>query len=119
MQPGDIIYKVGDTLVASESLDVLVNNYIKGEEGTDVAITVYRADKDEYVDMSVTRRKIEVPTVEYSMLDDKIGRIAVSEFDVITVEQFEQAVDELQKDGMEGLIIDLRSNPGGVLDSAV
>ena len=119
MQPGDIIYKVGDTLVASESLDVLVNNYIKGEEGTDVAITVYRADKDEYVDMSVTRRKIEVPTVEYSMLDDKIGRITVSEFDVITVEQFEQAVDELQKDGMEGLIIDLRSNPGGVLDSAV
>ena len=106
-------------LVASESLDVLVNNYIKGEEGTDVAITVYRADKDEYVDMSVTRRKIEVPTVEYSMLDDKIGRITVSEFDVITVEQFEQAVDELQKDGMEGLIIDLRSNPGGVLDSAV
>ena len=78
-----------------------------------------KADKDEYVDMSVTRRKIEVPTVEYSMLDDKIGRIAVSEFDVITVEQFEQAVDELQKDGMEGLIIDLRSNPGGVLDSAV
>ena len=119
MQPGDIIYKVGGTLVASESLDVLVNNYIKGEEGTDVAITVYRADKDEYVDMSVTRRKIEVPTVEYSMLDDKIGRITVSEFDVITVEQFEQAVDELQKDGMEGLIIDLRSNPGGVLDSAV
>ena len=91
-----------------------MNNYIKGEEGTDVAITVYRADKDEYVDMSVTRRKIEVPTVEYSMLDDKIGRITVSEFDVITVEQFEQAVDELQKDGMEGLIIDLRSNPGGV-----
>lgn len=97
MQPGDIIYKVGGTLVASESLDVLVNNYIKGEEGTDVAITVYRADKDEYVDMSVTRRKIEVPTVEYSMLDDKIGRITVSEFDVITVEQFEQAVDELQR----------------------
>ena len=119
MQPGDIIYKVGDTLVASESLDVLVNNYIKGEEGTDVAITVYRADKDEYVDMSVTRRKIEVPTVEYSMLDDKIGRITVSEFDVITVEQFAQAVDQLQKDGMKGLIIDLRSNPGGVLDSAV
>ena len=123
VDPSLIIYhpvrKVGDTLVASESLDVLVNNYIKGEEGTDVAITVYRADKDEYVDMSVTRRKIEVPTVEYSMLDDKIGRIAVSEFDVITVEQFEQAVDELQKDGMEGLIIDLRSNPGGVLDSAV
>ena len=71
------------------------------------------------MDMSVTRRKINVPTVEYSMLNDKIGRITVSEFDVITVEQFAQAVDQLQKDGMKGLIIDLRSNPGGVLDSAV
>lgn len=119
MQPGDIIYKVGDTLVASESLDVLVNNYIKGEEGTPVDVTVYRADKDEYVDMTLKRRKIEVPTVEYRMLSDGIGQVIVSEFDVITVEQFEQAVNELQKEGMKGLIIDLRSNPGGVLDSAV
>ena len=119
MQPGDIIYKVGETMVASESLDVLVNNYIKGEEGTPVKITVYRADKDEYVDLTVKRRKIEVPTVEHRMMDGNIGYIAVSEFDIITVEQFEAAVDELQKNGMEGLIIDLRSNPGGVLDGAV
>lgn len=119
MQPGDIIYKVGDTLVAAESLDVLVNNYIKGKEGTTVEITVYRADKDEYADLTVTRRKIEVPTVEYEMLEGNIGRITVTEFDVVTVEQFELAIDELQKEGMKGLIIDLRSNPGGVLDSAV
>lgn len=119
MQPGDVIYKVEDTLVATESLDVLVNNYIKGEEGTSVGITVYRTDKDEYVDLTVTRRKIEVPTVEHRMMEDGIGYIAVSQFDVITVEQFEAAVNELEKDGMKGLIIDLRSNPGGVLDSAV
>ena len=62
MKPGDIVYKVGDTLVAGESL-MLVSNYIKGKEGTQPRITVYRADSDTYVDMTLTRRKIEVPTV--------------------------------------------------------
>lgn len=119
MKPGDVIYKVGDTLVASENLDKVVNNYIKGKEGTPVTITVYRGDQDEYVDLTMKRRKIEVPTVEHRMMEDNIGYIAVTEFDVITVEQFETAVDELQKDGMKGLVIDLRNNPGGVLDGAV
>ena len=119
MKPGDIVYKVGDTLVAGESLDVLVSNYIKGKEGTQLQITVYRADSDTYVDMTLTRRKIEVPTVESRMLADNVGYVAVSEFDAITVEQFEKAIDELEKQGMKQLVIDLRSNPGGILDSAV
>lgn len=119
MKPGDVVYKVGDTLVAGESLDVLVSNYIKGEEGTDVQITVYRADTDTYVDMTLTRRKIEVPTVEYKMLADNVGYVAVSEFDAITVEQFENAIDQLENQGMKQMVIDLRSNPGGMLDSAV
>ncbi len=119
MKPGDIIYKVGDTLVAGESLDVLVSNYIKGKEGTDVQITVYRAESDTYEDMTITRRKIEVPTVESKMLADNTGYVAVSEFDAVTVEQFEKAIDELENQGMKQMIIDLRSNPGGMLDSAV
>lgn len=119
MRPGDVIYKVGDTIVASENLDKVVNNYIKGKEGSPVTVTVYRSDTDQYVDLTMNRRKIEVPTVEQRMMGDDIGYIAVSEFDVITVGQFEDAVDKLQKDGMKGLIIDLRNNPGGVLDGAV
>lgn len=119
MKPGDIVYKVSDTLVAGESLDVLVSNYIKGKEGTQLQITVYRADSDTYVDMTLTRRKIEVPTVESRMLADNVGYVAVSEFDAITVEQFEKSIDELEKQGMKQLVIDLRSNPGGILDSAV
>ena len=119
LKPGDIIYKVGDQLVAGESLDVLVSTYIKGEEGTMVDMTVYRADKDEYVDFTIVRRKIEVPTVEYRMLADKTGYIAVSEFDLITVEQFTTAIDSLTEEGMKGLLIDLRNNPGGVLDGAI
>ena len=119
MRPGDIIYQVGDVQVAGESLDVLVNNYIKGEEGTDVEITVYRADEDAYVDLTITRRKIEVPTVEYRMEEDSVGYVLISEFDGVTVNQFEEAVDALTDQGMKGLIIDLRSNPGGLLDGAV
>ncbi|MCC8025161.1 MAG: S41 family peptidase [Clostridium sp.] len=119
MQPGDVIYKVEDTLVAGESLEVLVNNFIKGKEGTPVNITVYRSDKDEYAELTMNRRKIEVPTVEHRMLEDSIGYIAVSEFDAITVKQFQEAVDELSNGGMKGLIIDLRNNPGGLLDGAV
>lgn len=119
MKPGDILYKVEDQMVANESLSVLVNNYIKGEEGTDVDITVYRQDSDEYVDMTVTRRSIEVPTVEYQMLDNHIGYLLITQFDVITVDQFKAAVDDLTAQGMQGLVLDLRNNPGGVLDSAV
>ena len=64
------------------------------------------------MDLTVKRRKIEVPTVEHRMMDSNIGYIAVSEFDIITVEQFEAAVDELQKNGMEGLIIESGRCPG-------
>ena len=67
--------------------------------------------------MTITRRKIEVPTVESKMLADNTGYVAVSEFDAVTVEQFEKAIDELENQGMKQMIIDLRSNPGGMLDS--
>ncbi len=119
MRPGDVVYKVEDTLVAGESLDVIVSNYVKGEEGTQVHITVYRTEEDAYVDLTLTRRKIEVPTVEARMLDEKTGYVAVSEFDLITVDQFKTAVDDLTAGGMKQLVIDLRNNPGGILDSAV
>ena len=119
MRPGDILYKVEDKVVANESLTVLVNNYIKGPEGTKVNITVYRQDKDEYVDMTLARRSIEVPTVEHQMLADQIGYILITQFDLVTTQQFKDAVDDLEAQGMKGLVLDLRSNPGGVLDSSV
>ena len=82
-------------------------------------ITVYRADEDAYVDLTLTRKKIEVPTVESRMLDETTGYVAVSEFDLITVDQFKTAIDDLTAEGMKQLVIDLRNNPGGILDSAV
>ena len=71
------------------------------------------------VKITVTRDNIEEDTVAYQMLDKKIGYIQVSGFEEVTAKQFEQAVDELEKQGEKALIIDLRENGGGLLDSAV
>lgn len=117
--PGDKLYKVGDQAISDIDLDLAVSKYIKGEEGTSVTVTVYRQDTNEYLDMTMKRRKIEVPTVEYQMMDQNIGYIRVSQFEEVTAAQFKAAIDELQGQGMEKLLIDLRSNPGGVLTSVV
>lgn len=116
MQKEDILIKVEDEEVTGVDLNEVVAK-IKGEEGTKVNVTVLRGEEE--ISMDITRAMIEVPTVEYEMLDGKIGYISVLEFDEITVEQFENAIGALEKQRMKGLVIDLRDNPGGLVDSAV
>lgn len=117
--PGDIIYLVDDEAVTGKELDLVVKENIRGEEGSYVTITVLRGDANEEVELKVQRRQIEVPTVEYQMLEGKTGYIYVMQFDEVTAQQFIDAVNDLEKQGMEKLIIDMRDNPGGVLDTAV
>lgn len=117
--PGDMIYKVDGTEVTGMDLTLIVNNYVKGEEGTDVVVTVFRESEDEYKDLTVTRRPIDVQTVSGKMLDDKIGYVSVLEFDQITGGQFTAEIEELEQQGMEKLIVDLRDNPGGELTTVV
>lgn len=117
MLPGDIIYKVDGEEVTGISLDLVVSRYIKGEEGTEVTITVMR--DGEYLDLTMERRMVETPTVEHQMLEDNVGYILVTQFDLMTCSQFVSAVEDLESQGMEKLVIDLRDNPGGVLDAAV
>lgn len=114
---GDIIFSAGGVEASTIDLDVLVQQNIRGEEGTTVEMTVLRDGEE--VDLTITRRVVEVSTVEYQMLEDHIGYILVTQFDVVTAQQFEDAVDELEQQGMEKLVIDLRDNPGGVLDAVV
>lgn len=116
--PGDVIYKVDGKEVTGVDLTEVVSN-MKGKEGTTVVITVVREGETEPIDFIVERKEVEVPTIEYEMLSNKIGYIAVSEFDEITSEQFKNAVDTLEKQGEKGLIIDLRNNGGGLYDTAV
>lgn len=116
--PGDIVYKVNGEEVTGMDLTEVVGR-IKGEEGTKAQITIIREGESEPMEFSIARRKIEVPTIEYEMLADKIGYIAVTEFDEITAEQFKNALADLEKQGQKGLIVDIRNNPGGLLDTVV
>jgi carboxyl-terminal processing protease len=117
--PGDILYKVGDKEVTGMDLELVVKDHIKGEKGTPVTITVLRKDTGKYIDMTMERNQITVPTVEYTMLADKVGYISVSQFDEVTADQFKSAIDDLEKQGMKKMVVDLRNNPGGIVDSVV
>jgi carboxyl-terminal processing protease len=116
--PGDIIYKVEGEVITDQDISTVVAK-MKGEKGTKVKLTVLRGDNMEEVEFTVTRDEIEVPTVEYKMLDDKIGYIYVLQFDKVTVDQFISAIDDLDAQGMKGLVIDIRDNGGGLYTSCV
>ena len=111
---GDVVYKVNGEDVTGQDLDTIVSQ-IRGEVGTDVEITVIR-DGEEYTG-TATRALIENDTVEYEMKADKVGYVQVTGFEDVTLKQFEEALDDLNNKGMKGLIIDLRSNPGGNLST--
>ncbi len=120
LRAGDIFYEVdGVEVTADLDLDILVKQHVKGEEGTTVHLKMFRPSIEDYVDFDVVRRHIEVPTVENRMLKEDMGYISVSQFDDVTTQQFAQAIEEMEKQGMKGLLVDLRGNPGGVLDVAV
>ena len=90
---------------------------IRGEKGTTVEITVLRGETLEEYTCTVTRDIIEVDTVFYEMKEKQIGYIAVSGFEKVTLKQFEEALNDLTAQGMKGLVIDLRNNPGGNLST--
>ncbi len=118
LRDGDVIYMVNEEPMQGLELSEIVGK-IKGQEGTKVDLTIYREGEADYLQIPVERRKIESPTVKYELYDDKTGYIQITEFDEITVDQFAEAMAALREQGMEGLILDLRANPGGNLSAVV
>lgn len=114
--PGDIIYKLNDTEVTGMDLNTVVT-MIKTEEGATIRLSIARDGETDYLEFDVERQEVKIPTVTYKMLEGKTGYIAITEFDTITEEQFNTALAELEAQGMEKLIIDLRNNLGGVLQT--
>ncbi|MFG6331700.1 MAG: S41 family peptidase [Lachnospiraceae bacterium] len=113
MQPGDVLYEVEGEEVTGQDLSLVVSD-LKGEEGTQVRISIVRGA--EVLEMTLTRKSIQVPTVESRMIKDEIGYIAITEFDDVTEEQFMVALSSLEMQGMKKLIVDLRDNGGGLVD---
>lgn len=114
----DIIISVDDTDATSLELTELVRQ-IRGEEGTTVHLEVYRPSTGESLSFDVERRDITLPSVSHKMLQDRIGYIYINSFESETATQFEEAVSDLEKQGMEALVLDVRYNPGGLVTSVV
>ena len=116
LRAGDLLYKVDGEEVQGLELTQVVSK-VKGEEGTTVHLTIIREGESDYLEIDVVRRKVESPTVNQKMLDNNIGYIQITEFDTVTLDQFTEALAGCRGSGMKGLILDLRGNPGGNLNT--
>ncbi|MDY3301945.1 MAG: S41 family peptidase [Lachnospiraceae bacterium] len=116
LERGDIVISVDGHLGTDESLDDFVQR-IRGEEGTSIEM-VYKRDDQEHT-IEITREEVIVPSVSHRMLDDKIGYIRISSFVNGTQKDFEDALADLQSQGMQGIVFDMRDNGGGMVDSVV
>lgn len=112
---GDLIFQVDELIITSDTYLDGVNN-IRGEEGTDVKIRVKRGD--EILEFTITRQKIQENNVTSEIIDG-IGYIRIFAFDNDIYKQFRTAYDEIANQGISGLVIDLRNNPGGYVDDTL
>lgn len=106
----------GESITGKTAADV--SALVKGEEGTDVTLTIFRESTGEVLEKTVTRQDIQVQTVSWRMMDDNIGYISITNFRENTHNQFKEALDTLEAEGMEKLVLDLRNNTGGLVKSA-
>ncbi|MHB8994457.1 MAG: S41 family peptidase [Armatimonadota bacterium] len=120
LRSGDIVLKVDSTVVDGMTLTGVVK-LIRGMRGTPVTLTVLRKGNDKPIEIKIVRANVEVKVVEYKMLDPekKIGYIWLRQFNQNAVKEMRLAVDDLTKQGMKGLVLDLSMDPGGLLDVAV
>ncbi|MBN2168102.1 MAG: PDZ domain-containing protein [Actinobacteria bacterium] len=118
VKEGDIIMAVDGKDTKDQGLNNVVL-WIRGERGTEVTLDVKRTGEDKELSFTMTREKIEIPDFESEMMDGNIGYINLIEFNEGAGEKVRKAVRELEDQGARGFILDLRNDPGGLLDEAV
>ena len=114
----DLLVEVAGLTTKGVALEDIVKN-LKGKAGTPVEVKVHRRGWKEPRDFQITRRLIQLDSVRHSMLPGEIGYISLAQFGDTAVDEVERALDDLASQGMKGLILDLRYNPGGYLQAAV
>lgn len=121
LRTGDKIIRINGTEYTADQIDQAVS-IMKGMPGTSVTLTVQRLKEDGTSDISdvvVNREKIKIKTIKPAMLENGIGYIRITTFDMQTAEDFKAAYADLKSQGMKSLVIDLRYNPGGIIDATV
>jgi carboxyl-terminal processing protease len=125
VEAGDEIIEIDEMSVQDDGLDDTIGR-LRGRAGTTVSIKVRRPDYDDPLTFKLTRQKIRVASVRHEVLDQSIGYLRLSQFVDSTSDEASRAIDEMMAEAQEmsggmltGLILDLRNNPGGMLDSAV
>ncbi|MDF1997937.1 S41 family peptidase [Peribacillus frigoritolerans] len=118
VKPNDIILSVdGKSVEGLSSSEAVLK--IRGEKGTKVNLSISRAGESEPIELTIKRDTIPIETVYAEMLDDGVAKIQVTSFSEHTVQELKTALEEMSKKDMKGLVLDLRGNPGGLLDQAI
>src|SRR5438105_12017275 len=120
LKPNDLITKIDDTVVKGLSLSDAVKR-MRGEPNTKVMLTIFRKDENRSFPVTITREEIKTQSVKGKVVEPGYGWIRLSQFQERTVDDFVRKVDEMyrQEPNMKGLVLDLRNDPGGLLDAAV
>lgn len=116
LESGDIVLKVDGKSVDSKKVDEVIKD-IKGKENTKVNLTVQR--KEQELSFDITRETIVTKSVSNEVMNDNIGYLRITSFDENTYKEFKKNLSELESKKVKGLVIDLRDNPGGLLDVCV
>ncbi|MEK7124856.1 MAG: S41 family peptidase [Patescibacteria group bacterium] len=118
IQSGDVILKIDDKSTENLTVEEAVG-FIRGPRGTRVTITIVRNGDDISRDVTLTREVIKVPAVTWKMMDGHIAYVDITTFNQNVDTEFEKAAKEILRSSADRIIVDLRNNPGGLLDSAI
>ena len=119
LKPGDKIVKIDDKITKKMSITDAIK-MMKGDPGTQITLTVWRESAGKIIPVTIKRAIIKITSIKKAaLLEDKVGYIKLIEFQENTPRDLEDALKKLEKDGMNALILDLRNNPGGLLDVAI